>query len=73
MPVVIMAGEGDKIVFKRSAKLLHAIIPGSALHIVGGAGHMMHHLVTRKVAKAIVALAEQARNASGPGPIRKAA
>jgi pimeloyl-ACP methyl ester carboxylesterase len=73
VPVIIMAGEGDKIVFKRSARLLHAIIPGSVLHIIGGAGHMIHHLAAGKVAESIGALAEQAHNASEPGPTRKAA
>ena len=53
MPVVIMAGEGDKIVFKRRAERLHAAIPGSVLRIVEGAGHMVHHTAPGLVAEAI--------------------
>ena len=53
MPVVIMAGDGDKVVFKRSAEWLQASIKGSVLWIVKGAGHMVHHLAAREVAEAI--------------------
>jgi pimeloyl-ACP methyl ester carboxylesterase len=53
MPVVIMAGDGDKVVFKRSAERLQASIKGSVLRIVKGAGHMVHHLVAREVVEAI--------------------
>ena len=53
MPVLIMAGSGDKIVRKRSAERLHAAIPGSVLRIVEGAGHMVHHSAPRQVVEAI--------------------
>lgn len=33
LPVVVMAGAGDKVVFARRAKQLHEAINGSVLHI----------------------------------------
>nr|MCV4210351.1 alpha/beta hydrolase [Roseomonas sp. SXEYE001] len=65
MPVFIMAGDGDKVVFKRSAERLHARIPGSDLQIVQGAGHMVHHLAARQVQAAIKALSTSACPPSG--------
>ena len=53
MPVVIMAADGDKVVFKRSAERLQASIKGSVLRVVKGAGHMVHHLAPRQVVEAI--------------------
>jgi pimeloyl-ACP methyl ester carboxylesterase len=53
LPVVIIAGDGDKIVFKRRSKQLRDSIPGSRLEIVKGAGHMVHHVATRQVARAV--------------------
>jgi pimeloyl-ACP methyl ester carboxylesterase len=56
MPVSIMAGDGDKIVSHRLAERLHAVIPGSTLSIVEGAGHMIHHVVPDEVAETIRAV-----------------
>jgi pimeloyl-ACP methyl ester carboxylesterase len=53
MPVVIMAGQDDKVVFKRGAEKLRAKIPGSVLRIVEGVGHMLHYAVPRQVVAAI--------------------
>jgi pimeloyl-ACP methyl ester carboxylesterase len=53
MPTLIMAGSGDKIVFKRNAERLQASIPGSVLRVVEGAGHMVHHSAPREVVQAI--------------------
>ena len=53
MPVLIMAGNGDKVVRKRSAERLHGKIPGSVLRVVEGAGHMVHHSAPRQVVEAI--------------------
>lgn len=58
LPVVIVAGDGDKIVFKRRSEQLRDSISGSVLQIVKGAGHMVHHLATRQVAQAIERVAE---------------
>ncbi|WP_424134953.1 alpha/beta fold hydrolase [Roseomonas chloroacetimidivorans] len=65
MPVVIIAGDGDKVVFKRSAERLHAEIKGSDLQIVSGAGHMVHHLAARQVAGAIDAVATASQEGVG--------
>lgn len=56
MPVVIIAGDGDKVVSKRSAERLHAEIKASDLQIVPGAGHMVHHLAPRRVVAAVEAV-----------------
>ena len=61
VPVVIMAGEGDKVVFRRNAERLRASIPGSVLRIVEGAGHMVHHSAPRQVVEAV-------RQAAGTEP-----
>ena len=58
LPVVIIAGDGDKVVFKRRSEQLRDSIPGSVLQIVKGAGHMVHHLAARQVAKAVESVAE---------------
>jgi pimeloyl-ACP methyl ester carboxylesterase len=53
LPVVIIAGEGDKVVFKRRSERLAASIRGSTLRIIKGAGHMVHHVASRQVAQAV--------------------
>lgn len=53
IPVVILAGDGDKVVFPRGAKRLATTIQGSVLRIVAGAGHMIHHVARRQVVQAI--------------------
>lgn len=58
MPVIIMAGEGDKVVFKKSAERLQASIKNSALRIVKGAGHMVHYSVPQLVAEAVEEVAK---------------
>lgn len=57
LPVAIIAGDGDKVVFKRRSEQLAAEIRGSVLQIVKGAGHMVHHLAPRQVAQAIEGVA----------------
>jgi pimeloyl-ACP methyl ester carboxylesterase len=59
LPVVIMAGEGDKVVFKRRAEQLKAAVKGSVLYVVQGAGHMIHYQATRQVTEAVEAVVEQ--------------
>jgi pimeloyl-ACP methyl ester carboxylesterase len=61
LPVAIIAGDGDKVVFKRRSKHLRDSIPGSVLQIVNGAGHMVHHLVPQQVAQAVESVAEASR------------
>jgi pimeloyl-ACP methyl ester carboxylesterase len=53
LPVVIVAGDGDKVVFKRRSEQLHATIPGSTLQIIKGAGHMVHHFAPAQIAEAV--------------------
>jgi pimeloyl-ACP methyl ester carboxylesterase len=59
LPVVIIAGEGDKVVFKRRAEQLKAAVKGSVLYVVRGAGHMVHYQAARQVIEAVEAVAEQ--------------
>jgi pimeloyl-ACP methyl ester carboxylesterase len=56
IPVTIMAGNGDKIVSHRLAERLQAAIPGSTLHIIEGAGHMVHHVAAGQVTDAILTM-----------------
>ena len=60
LPVVIIAGDGDKVVFKRRSERLRDSIPGSVPRIVAGAGHMVHHLVSRQVVEAVESVVEAA-------------
>ncbi|RAI57579.1 alpha/beta fold hydrolase [Roseicella frigidaeris] len=53
MPVGIMAGAADKVVFARSARRLQARIPGSVLQIVERVGHMVHHAVPGQVVEMV--------------------
>lgn len=53
LPVVIFAGSGDRVVFKSRAKQLHARIKGSVLHIIEGAGHMVHYQAPSEIARAV--------------------
>jgi pimeloyl-ACP methyl ester carboxylesterase len=61
LPVAIIAGQGDKVVFKRMSERLHACIPQSRLRIVEGAGHMVHHLDPHAVADAVEHVAAEPR------------
>jgi pimeloyl-ACP methyl ester carboxylesterase len=65
LPVVIMAGEGDKVVFKRRAEQLKAAVSGSVLSIVQGAGHMVHYQATTQVAEAVEHVAERSSHRGG--------
>ncbi len=58
LPVVVIAGDGDKVVFKRRSEQLRDSIRGSVLQVVKGAGHMVHHLAPRQVAGAVESVAE---------------
>jgi pimeloyl-ACP methyl ester carboxylesterase len=71
LPVVIIAGEGDKIVFKRRSDRLAASIRGSVLRIIKHAGHMVHHSAPRQVAQAVedVIAASGAQVPSGDEPV----
>jgi pimeloyl-ACP methyl ester carboxylesterase len=54
VPTFIVAGEADAIVESSfHAVRLHAQIPGSTLHLLPGAGHMLHHTDTGALARII--------------------
>lgn len=61
LPVTIIAGAGDKMVFPgpQSARL-HDALPQSRLHMIDGAGHMVHYTATDQVAAAIQEAAAEA-------------
>jgi pimeloyl-ACP methyl ester carboxylesterase len=61
LPTMIFAGEGDRIVFRRRADRLHAILPNSDLEVVGHVGHMLHHIVPGRVAAAVRRIAGESR------------
>jgi len=66
MPVIIIAGAGDKIVFKQRSERLHKSVPGSVLQVIKGAGHMLHHLVPERVVDAVETIA-----GASPGSIER--
>jgi pimeloyl-ACP methyl ester carboxylesterase len=68
VPTVILAGASDKVVFSRMAARLHAALPSSILHIVEGAGHMVHYAVPRQLAGIIAAVARTG-TARGAAPV----
>jgi pimeloyl-ACP methyl ester carboxylesterase len=58
MPVVIVAGAGDKIVTtERQSAQLHANVPHSDFRRIPAAGHMIHHIAPDQVTAAIRAAA----------------
>jgi pimeloyl-ACP methyl ester carboxylesterase len=61
LPVVIIAGDGDRVVFKRRSNRLRDTIPGSRMEIVKGAGHMVHHVATRQVVRAVESVIQPCR------------
>ncbi len=65
LPVTIIAGSGDKVVFKEMSERLARAIPNSTLQIVDGAGHMVHYFAPGQVARAI----ENAASTPGDEPL----
>ena len=57
LPVDIIAGERDIVVFKDRAERLADTIPGSILHMVPEAGHMVHYTAGSLVAAAVKSMA----------------
>jgi pimeloyl-ACP methyl ester carboxylesterase len=61
MPVLIMSGDGDRIVdLGRQARRMHRDVPGSELRIVPGCGHMVYHTAPDAVVAAILDTAARA-------------
>jgi pimeloyl-ACP methyl ester carboxylesterase len=73
MPVAIMAGEGDKVVFAKRARQLHAEVPGSTLEVLPGVGHMVHHSAPNEVAAAVERVAAAALPGTVPTAMARAA
>jgi pimeloyl-ACP methyl ester carboxylesterase len=61
LPVTIIAGAGDRVVFKRMSERLAVAIPHSVLKIIEGAGHMVHYVAPREVAQAVDAVRVRTR------------
>ena len=54
MPIVIMAGTGDRLVdFARQSERLDEVLADSTLLPLKGAGHMIHHSASEKVVDGI--------------------
>jgi pimeloyl-ACP methyl ester carboxylesterase len=61
VPLVLVAGDSDRQVSTRwHTERLHEHIPDSALHIVPGVGHMVHHVAPEDVVLAVEQAAEMA-------------
>jgi pimeloyl-ACP methyl ester carboxylesterase len=74
MPVTIVAGTGDEVVyFDSHARRLHGALPGSRLIGVPGAGHMIHHSAVDEVARAIEAAVPSPSETREAAPSRAAA
>jgi pimeloyl-ACP methyl ester carboxylesterase len=72
MPVVIVAGENDRIVdFGRQSARLHSELPHSELLCVAHNGHMIHQTATDRVAHAIE-LAGQAQHTGDVTELKEA-
>jgi pimeloyl-ACP methyl ester carboxylesterase len=59
LPVVIIAGDSDKVVLRRNSEHLAAEVRGSVLQIIKGAGHMVHHFAPRQIAQAVEGATEE--------------
>ena len=54
MPVIVVAGTGDRIANAQAQSVrLHHELPGSELRLAAGAGHMIHHLLPSEAMAAI--------------------
>ena len=61
MPILIAAGDGDKIArFDHHAERLSGVLPAAEFLRLDGAGHMIHHIDPEAVASAVLRLAERA-------------
>jgi pimeloyl-ACP methyl ester carboxylesterase len=62
LPIVILAGDGDKIVdFDRQSGRFHEEVPHSELVVIPGAGHMAHHAAPDEVVAAVDRVARPER------------
>lgn len=71
VPTVLIAGDRDRMVRTRwQAARLHERLPSTRLHVVTGAGHMVHHTATDSV---MAAIRQAWRMATAPAVGRAAA
>ena len=63
LPVAIIAGENDRVVWARRAEELAEKIPGSTLQILPGVGHMVHYAAPEIVLRAVEAVARRSKHA----------
>lgn len=61
VPLRIVAGDADRFTSPAQSERLHRDTPGSSLHAIRGAGHMIHHIAPDEVLAAI-------DQAAGPSP-----
>ena len=64
LPVTIIAGEDDRVVWARRAEELADKIPGSELRVLPGVGHMVHYAAPELVARAVEAIASRSKQAT---------
>jgi pimeloyl-ACP methyl ester carboxylesterase len=66
LPIVLVAGEGDKMVdLDRQSRRFHEEAPQSELIVIPGAGHMAHHTAPDRVVEAVDRVARPALASSG--------
>ena len=67
LPVTLLAGSGDRIVSPRThSTQLQESLPRSALQVVSGAGHMVHHSAPEQMVAAIAAAMRESASAAAP-------
>ncbi len=72
-PVRIVHGKGDRLIEADQSRRLHEALPGSLIHLVEDAGHMVTYQDTSRIADAVTALtptAPKSRNLE-PGAVRR--
>jgi pimeloyl-ACP methyl ester carboxylesterase len=71
MPVVILAGDGDRVAnAHRQSARLHDQLARGGLRLVENAGHMVHYVASHQVMAAINSAEEAAQHADdGPAPV----
>jgi pimeloyl-ACP methyl ester carboxylesterase len=69
LPLVIVAGDGDKIAdFRSQSAALHKAVAGSELIILEGVGHMAHYADPARLVAAIDRAAQQVQDEADPAP-----
>ncbi|MDQ4135665.1 MAG: alpha/beta hydrolase [Pseudomonadota bacterium] len=67
VPVTVICGTEDQVTdFDRQSCRLHEMLPGSRFVPVPGAGHMVHHVATERVAEAVEQAAAAGLALTGP-------